>query len=126
MVKNPPANAGNASSIPGLGRSPGVGNGKALQYSCLENPMDRGAWWVIVHGVTKSWTQLSMHTHTDAVTAKGENKILLCIVFKNYFIIKQHPQNIPIKIFLHCKNRRQNKICVTISKRHYLVFIKCM
>ena len=44
------------SSIPGLGRSPGEGNGNPLQYSCLENPMDRGAWWAIVHGVTKSQT----------------------------------------------------------------------
>ena len=51
--KNPPANAGDAGLIPGLGRLPGEGNGKPLQYSCLENPMDRGAWWAIVHGVTK-------------------------------------------------------------------------
>ena len=42
--------------IPGLGRSPGGGHGNPLQYSCLENPMDRGAWWATVHGVTKSWT----------------------------------------------------------------------
>ena len=45
--------------IPGSGRSPGEGNGYPLQYSCLENPMDRGAQWAIVHGVTKSWTRLS-------------------------------------------------------------------
>ena len=45
--------------IPGSGRSPGEGNSNALQYSCLENPMDRGAWWATVHGVTKSQTQLS-------------------------------------------------------------------
>ena len=51
--KNPPANAGDAGLIPGSGRFPGEGNGKPLQYSCLENPMDRGAWWAIVHGVTK-------------------------------------------------------------------------
>jgi len=51
--KNPPANAGDAGLIPGLGRFPGEGNGKPLQYSCLENPMDRGAWWAVVHGVTK-------------------------------------------------------------------------
>ena len=44
---------------PGLGRSPGEGHGNPLQYSCLENPLDRGAWWVTVHGVTKSWTRLS-------------------------------------------------------------------
>ena len=53
MVKNSPANAGDASSILGLGRSPGEGNGNPLQYSCLGNPMDRGAWWATVHGVTK-------------------------------------------------------------------------
>ena len=58
-VKNPPAHAGDPSSIPGLGRSPGEGNDNPLQYSCLQNPMDRGAWWAIVHGVAKSWTQLS-------------------------------------------------------------------
>ena len=48
-------------SIPGLGRFPGEGNGSPLQYSFLENPMDRGAWWATVHGVDKSWTRLSMH-----------------------------------------------------------------
>ena len=53
MVKNLPANAGDTGSIPGLGRSPGGGNGKPLQNSCLENPMDRGAWWTIVYRVTK-------------------------------------------------------------------------
>ena len=52
-------NAGNLGSVPGVGRSPGGGHGNPLQYSCLENPMDRGAWWVTVHGVTKSQTQLS-------------------------------------------------------------------
>ena len=57
MLKNPPANAGDArdvGSICGWGGSPGVGSGNPLQYSCLENPMDRGAWWAIVHGVAKS------------------------------------------------------------------------
>ena len=48
-------NAGDLSSIPGLGRSPGEGNGNPLQYSCLENPVDRGAWWATVHGLAKSW-----------------------------------------------------------------------
>ena len=55
-------NAGDPGSIPGLGRSPGEGNGNALQYSCLENPMDRGAWQATVHRVTKSWTRLSNFT----------------------------------------------------------------
>ena len=52
-------------SIPGLGRSPGKGNGNTPQYSCLGNPMDRGAWQATVHGVTKRWTQLSAHAHTQ-------------------------------------------------------------
>ena len=56
VENNLPASAGDASSIPGLGRSPGGENGNPLQYSCLENPMDRGAWWAIVHGVAKSQT----------------------------------------------------------------------
>ena len=60
-VKSLLANAGDikdVDSIPGSGRSPGEGNGNPLQYSCLENPMDREAWWAIVRGVAKSWTQL--------------------------------------------------------------------
>ena len=52
-VKNPPANAGDTGSIPGLGRSPGGGNGNLFQYSCLKNRMNRGAWWAPVHGVAK-------------------------------------------------------------------------
>ena len=52
-------NAGDVGSIPGSGRSPGEGNGNSLQYSCLENSMDRGAWWATVHGVTKGRTRLS-------------------------------------------------------------------
>ena len=55
MVNNASDNAGDVSSVPGSGISPGEGNGNPLQYSCLENPMDRGAWLATVHGVTKSW-----------------------------------------------------------------------
>ena len=69
VVENPAANAGDRDTglIPGSRRSPGEGNRNPLQYSCLENPMDRGAWQAIVHRVTKSWTQLNqpnMHTCT--------------------------------------------------------------
>ena len=70
MEKNPLASAGDVrdvGSIPGLGRSPGGGHGNPLQYSCLENSMDRGAWWATAHGVTKSQTptkQPSMHKAT--------------------------------------------------------------
>ena len=64
VVKNPAATAGdtgNLGLILGLGRCPGEGNGNPLQYSCLENPVDRGAWRAAVHGVAKSLTQLSTH-----------------------------------------------------------------
>ena len=59
VVKNLPANAGDAGSILGSERSPGEGNGSLLQYSCLENPTDRGAWQATVHEVTKNQTRLS-------------------------------------------------------------------
>ena len=64
-------------SIPGSGRSPRGGHGNLLQYSCLENPMDRGAWQATVHGVTKSWTrvrQLSMHTCTHGAFKSSEDR----------------------------------------------------
>ena len=64
MVKASACNAGDPGSIPGLGRSLGEGNGNPLQYDCLENPMDRGAWQATVYGVAKSWTQLSNFTFT--------------------------------------------------------------
>ena len=58
VVKNPPANAGDVEvgSVPGLGRSPAEGHGNPLQYSFLENPMDRGAWWAALHRVAQIWT----------------------------------------------------------------------
>ena len=59
MGKNPPANEGDSNLIPDSGRSPGEGNSSSLQCSCLENPMDRGAWWATVHGDAKSQTRLS-------------------------------------------------------------------
>ena len=71
MVKNPPTNTGamrDTGSIPGSGRSPGGGHGHPLQYSCLENPKDRGAWQATVHGVAKSWTQLTNTSNISEVT----------------------------------------------------------
>ena len=69
VVKNPSADVGDVrdmGSIPGSGRSPGGGHGNPLQYSCLENPMDRGAWRATVHGVAKSRTQLNwLSTHSS-------------------------------------------------------------
>ena len=80
MVKNQPANAGNIrdrGSIPGLGRSPGGGNGNPLQYSCQDNPMDREAWQATVFGVRKSRTRLSKHCRLSK-----ENPIRNIKVFK--------------------------------------------
>ena len=71
--KESTCNAGEVGSIPRLGRSPGEGNGNPLQYSCLENLMDRGAWWATVHRVAKSRTWLSDFTHTHTVFFPGES-----------------------------------------------------
>ena len=71
-VKVSACNVGDLGSIPGFGRSPGEGNGNSLQYSCLENLMDGGAWWATSHGVTKSRTRLS--DFTKAVQSKNRNK----------------------------------------------------
>ena len=76
VVKNLPANAGGVGdpgSIPGLGRSPGGGNGNLLQYSCLENLMDRGAWQATVHGVAESRTRL--HRHALMLRQKGRPRV---------------------------------------------------
>ena len=73
VVENPPTNAGDTGdlgSIPGWGRFLGGGNGSPLQYSCLENPMYRRAWWATVHGVTKSPTQLSRQHHNAHTLVK--------------------------------------------------------
>ena len=80
VVKNVPANAGDATDvglIPGSGRSSGEGNGSPLHYFCMGNPMDGGAWWAVVHGVTESQTQLSMHTCTSC---SSEPSIVISLV----------------------------------------------
>ena len=79
MAKNPPADAGDSGSIPGSGRSPGVGNGDPLQYSCLKNSMDRGAWWATVHRVIKSqtqlkWLRMQAHNIMDPDAFKTQHK----------------------------------------------------
>ena len=77
-------NVGDLGSIPGSGRSPGEGNGNPLQYSCLENPMDGGAWWATIHGVAKSQTQLRDFTFFSLYSVVG-----LRILFKVLKIINQ-------------------------------------
>ena len=79
MVKNPPDNTRNAGSIPGSGRSPGGGQGIPLQYSCLGNHMDRGAWWATVHGVAKELDMTQqLKRQTPPVTAhfKADNHLI--------------------------------------------------
>ena len=71
-------NAGDLGSIPGSGRSPGEGNGNPLQYYCLENPTDEGAWQAIVHGVVKSQTRLSNFTHLTIESAQGTSLMARC------------------------------------------------
>ena len=76
MVKNPPANAGDArdvGSIPGLERPPGDGNGNLFQHSCLEQPMDKGAWQATVNGIAKSQPRLSEHTHMHNLSDSCDN-----------------------------------------------------
>ena len=79
VVKNLPASEGDkrdVSSSPGCGRSPGEGNGNPLQWSCLENPMDRGAWWATVRRVAKSWTQQSDWALTQHVSRKWISRVV--------------------------------------------------
>ena len=80
VVKNPPAKAGDTGSTPGLGRSPGEGNGNPLQYSCLGNPMDRGAFWATVRGITKESDTLSDKTKTE-LYVYGKYKFLISLIF---------------------------------------------
>ena len=77
MVKNLPANAEDLGSIPGLGRSPGEGNGNPLQCSCLENPRDGGAWWAAVYGVAQSQTRLKWQQQTSC--SAGKTPLFWCL-----------------------------------------------
>ena len=78
MVKESACKAGDLGLIPELGRSPGEGNGNPFQYSCLEKPMDRAAWWATVHGVTKSWTQLRTNTFTFFPVPDWQVRVFAC------------------------------------------------
>ena len=98
-------NAGDTGSVPGSGRSPGEGKSNPLQYSCLENPMDRGAWWSSVHGVTKSQTQVSDFTFPLQV----------------YIHIKLNRWAVHLKLTLHCKSttlQLKNKVDTHFNVKH--------
>ena len=93
VVKNLPSNARDVGLIPGLGRSSAEGNGNPLQYSCLENRMDRGAWQATVHGVAKRWTWLSTNatlvgeTDTGSTEVQPLGRIIWCYLFFKLFFI---------------------------------------
>ena len=125
MVKNPPANAGDTrdvGSIAGSGISSGGGHGNSLQYSCLENSMDRAACCAIVHWATKSWTQLSEHkTHTNLLIIIKKEYTFLLIRFNSRCLdgIKKEHNNM-IHVSLHvilqtsCGNRVYACMCLYI------------
>ena len=83
VVKNLPANSGDTGWIPGLGISLGGGHGNPIQYSCLENPMDRGAWWATVHGVAKSGIQLKWFATCAPTLHVAASRINICRTFPN-------------------------------------------
>ena len=100
-VKAPASNAGDPGLIPGSGRSPGEGNGNPLQYSCLENPMDREAWQATVHRVTKSRTRLSDFTFTFTLAI-----LLLCVCNR----IQSRISERDVHTYVHCS-------IITITKK---------
>ena len=90
VVKNLPVNAGDSGLVPGSGRSSGGGNGSPLQYSCLENLIDKGAWWATVHGVAKNRTRLSICYTTlqsKQVYKPNKLKIYVCVYANRYILL---------------------------------------
>ena len=113
MVNNPPANAvgtRDVGLICGLGRHPGEGNGNPLQYSCLENSMDRGAWWATVHGVTKSQTQLSDWAQPHML---------------NYFKKGKNTTETHRKMILICAMCEENAVTNWICQKLFAKFCAC-
>ena len=119
-VKASACSAGDLGSIPGSGRSPGEGNDNPLQYSCLENPMDGGAWWAVVHGIPKSWTRLSDFTFTFLLQGQGPqvHSLYLCLYFcaVNGFISTSFLDSIYIWIYEYSFSLSDTSLCVTGSR----------
>ena len=106
-VKASACNAGDLGSIPGLGRSPGEGNGNPLQYSCMEKPMDRGAWWATVHGVAKCRTRNTYF----AVFGHWENKDEKSLLLSPWILCLRSP----------CNRRCVNVSFLHTSESHHVV-----
>ena len=90
VLKNPATTIGDVGLIPGLGRSPGEGNGNPIQYSCLENLMDTGAWWATVHGVAKSRTGLRDFTFTFSLLKRNIDVYLLPLEYRTETVSQVH------------------------------------
>ena len=116
VVKNLPANAGDVrdtGSVPGLRRSPGEGNGDLLQYSCLENPMDRGAWRAMVHRVAKSRTWLKQLSLNECFRKQSEKKLLnesICEKITLHFGDSGDEES-----FIYISEENQNQIVLSVS-----------
>ena len=104
-VKNPPANAGDSGSVPGWGRSPGGGHGNPLQYSCLENTTDRGAWRAAIQGVAESDT--TEHALTAGPLAESEKGDL----FLQKYRVGRGYRQLQIKTTTKCTGNRTLVIC---------------
>ena len=117
VVKNLPANAGDAGDvglIPGSGRSPGGGNGNPLQYSCLENPMDRGAWWATAHGVTQSQACLPTHAHEKQASpshGKGPDRPSACVSGLLQRQLQQEEAGVLQTVSTRCTARPHRSTC---------------
>ena len=148
VKENPPANTGDAEdagSIPGSGRSPGWGNGNPLQYSCLENPKDRGAWQTTVHGVAQSWTRLRMHTHEGAISKQKLLERFYGSFFFFFFLLSLYPLpwkrhskmaalwsgsnngenmwiRITIKVSTNRNTENKQRLCNTSKKENLVMF----
>ena len=104
-------NVGDLGSIPGLGKSPGEGNGNPLQYSCLENPMDGGVWWATVHGVAKSRTRLSERLNPKLRNAWGHLKLDKVRKDSRRFWLEHGPVDALILDFLLPEHERIRLCC---------------
>jgi len=134
VVKNLPANARDlrdAGSVPGLWRYPGGGDGNPLQYSCLENPIDRRAWWATVHRIAKSWEQpkqLSMHTHSVYMSTllSQESIHSICSRVSNFpFLIFSYTLKVldlSSLVHLNFSFSLKTLVCPSLVPVHFYVF----
>ena len=125
-----PANAGHirdSSSFPGLGRSPGGGHGNPLQYSFLENPMDRGAWRATVHGVTKNWTQLGVWVHNNILQYRTRRRGHIHQCNQGSISNRLNRQKTSKSTYIYTKNTMKSlinilNVCQTLHPRAGTVF----